>query len=130
MELPLPCLAILLILLLFALALHATGVYCLNKERSKLKKQKIILLNLSVVEITIIVFTMGHLCCAHFQTKKEDLERLNQVLCQMYHSLTSLLYASVTLISFDRLLCVIAPHVYQAYVRRSTLKKAVVGMWL
>ena len=130
MELPPACLVILLTLLLFALVLHLAGIYCLNQEKSKLKKQKIILLNLSVVEISIIVFTLGHLSCAHSEIKNEDLEKVNQVLCVLYHSLTSLLYSSMALIPIDRLLCVIAPHMYHVYVRRSTLKKVVCGIWV
>ena len=78
----------------------------------------------------MIVYTMGHLSCAQSQFTLEDLERANQVLCVVYHSLTSLLYNSMTLIPLDRLFCVAAPHVYQAYVRQSTLKKTVFYIWV
>ena len=40
-----------------------------------------------------------------------------------YHTLTSLFYNSMTLIPFDRLLCVLAPHKYMVYVRRPTIRK-------
>ena len=86
-------------------------------------------MNVSIVEIVIIVFTLGHLSCAHFNFNLQDLERVNQILCVMYHSLTSLLYSSMTLIPVDRFLCVVAPHIYQVYIRRSTLKKFVCAIW-
>ena len=79
MELPTECLAFLLVLLLCAMSIHVVGIYCLQQEQSKLKKQKIILLNLSTVEIVIIVYTMGHLGCAQFQFKPDDLQKANQV---------------------------------------------------
>ena len=79
MDLPPECIAILFLLLLCALGLHVAGIYCLQQEQCKLKKQKIILLNLSTVEIVLIVFTMGHLSCAQFQFKPDDLLKANQV---------------------------------------------------
>ena len=70
-------------LLLLGLLLNAAGIYCCLQEQSKLKKQKIILLNLSAVEIFIILFTMGHISIAQCQLSIEDTAKANQVLCTL-----------------------------------------------
>ena len=51
-----------LVLLLFiALSLNICGIYCCCVNKSKLKKQKIILVNLSAVEVLTIVFKSAHI---------------------------------------------------------------------
>ena len=51
-----------MLLLCLALFFHVLGIYCCLKERKELRNQKIILLNLSCVEILTIIFMVVYLC--------------------------------------------------------------------
>ena len=106
-------LAILMTLLGCGLLLNLSGIYCCIMEKTKLKKQKIILLNLSAVEIIVITHTILHLGISRVTMSKETTHHMNVVLCTFYNAATSLFYNSMLLISLDRLVCVLSPINYR-----------------
>lgn len=48
--------------LVTAFLMHTLGIYCCCKEKKELQNQKIILVNLSAVQVLTISFMMVHLC--------------------------------------------------------------------
>ena len=113
-------------ILILACILHVSAIYCSAKVGPKLKRQKIILLNLSAAEIAIIIYcTFCHILDCYSVRAVNS----NGSLMVFQDSLISVLNTSFALIPADRLFCVFAPHVYQAYVQPSTLKKAVFAIW-
>ena len=124
-------LAFLVALLISGFFFNMLGIYCCMKQKLRMKKQKIILLNLSCVQTTIILYTLLHLCLAHgvIPHRHLDLDLLNKIMCTAYHILTSLFYDSMLLISIDRLLCVLSPLYYRIEVVKSTLTKTVLVIW-
>ena len=101
------------------------GIYCCLKQNTRLKKQKIILLNLSSMEILIII---RHLCFGHINTQLE--KESNRIKCTLYHGLTSLQYSSMLLISAERLLYILTPSYYQSNIQVSTLKRTICMIWM
>ena len=88
-----------------------------------------ILINLSVVEIITIVFMMVYLVLDHVPFHPNEIKQMNRALCAVYHCFTNLFYSTMTLIPFDRLLCVRSPTFYYSRVRVSPLKKIVTAIW-
>ena len=115
-------------ILLLALCVHTLGIYLCYKEETALQKQKILLVNLSCVEILTIVYMIVHLCGGYMNLTREDLKTANKIFCTAYHCITSLFYCSMILISADRLMCIVTPAKYYVYVHKSTLKKVVFGL--
>ena len=89
----------------------------------QLRKQKVILLNLSAVEITTIVHSMIHLAASYLPMSSDHLSRANHVFVTSYHVITSLFYCSMILIAVERLICILSPTKHYVHIRRSTLKK-------
>ena len=109
--------------------LHLAGIYCCYKEKQKLKNQKIILINLSAVEMVTIIFMMVHMLLDHTEIDEKNVEMANKVLCTIYHGLTNLFYLTMIQIPLDRLLCILWPTFYYVNVRVSTVKKTVLIIW-
>ena len=128
MELPIDC-SILIGILSLGFLLYAAGIYCCYREKNKLKKQKIILINLSVVEIIQIIFMIAHLFLDHVPFHLQDMKEANRILCTIYHGITNLFYSTMISIPLDRLICVVSPAFYYCIVRMSTVKKTVILIW-
>ena len=129
--LPAPVLYFFFFLLTCGLILNLCGIYCCLKQKKKLPKQKIILLNLSASEVTVILYTLCHLGVSRVNIREpRELAIINKVMCTLYHGVTSLLYNSMLLISLDRFVCIAAQMFYRINVMESTLKKSIVIIWI
>ena len=111
--------------------LHILGIYCLHREKRKLKNQKIVLMNLSAVEMVSILFMAVHLNMDKSSSTMDEksAEVANEILCTVYHVITNLFYQTMILIPLDRLVCMLHPAFYFTQVRVSTMKKIVLTIW-
>ena len=120
-----------LCLLICGFFLNICGIYCCIKQKSRLTKQKVILLNLSAVEITVIVYTLCYLGISQISfTTDKELNMVNKIMCTLYHGVTSLFYNAMLLISVDRFVCIAAQMYYQIHVTESKLRKTVLVIWI
>ena len=78
MTLPLTNVIVLMVVLLTGLILHMFGIYSCCKEKKRMKNQRIILLNLSAVEILLILFMMIQLCGGHISMSADDATKANK----------------------------------------------------
>ena len=118
-------------ILILGLILHTLGIYCCCCKRNrKLKNQKIILLNLSGVEIFTILFMMLHLLLDNITIPPHSKHATNLALCTVYHAITNLFYQTMILIPLDRLVCIVSPTFYYANIHVSTVKKSVTIIWV
>ena len=85
---------------------------------------------MSSVEVATTIFMMVYLCGNYMEFTPEDMEKTNKVFSTAYHVVTFLFYNSMILISVDRLIATLFPTRYYVSVQRSTLKKAVFGIWM
>ena len=118
-------------ILILGLILHTLGIYCCCcKQNRKLKNQKIILLNLSGVEISTILFMMLRLLLDNITIPPHSVHAMNMALCTVYHAITNLFYQSMILIPLDRLVCIVSPTFHYANIHVSTVKKSVAIIWI
>ena len=99
-------------------------------EKHKLKKQKVLLLNLSSAEILNILYMIAYICVSGMDLTAYTLTILNNVLIASFHIVTTLFYNAMIVIAWDRLVSTIFPTGYYVYVRNTTLQKIVLFSWV
>ena len=119
--------------LLIGLLLNFLGIVCLMKQENRSYIQKVILINLSSVEIltaiiimAITLFQQYPLLASIFQQNIE----IQRIICFIYHVITLQLYNSMIYITLDRFLCVLSPIKYKIHMKQSTAKKFVLVIWI
>ena len=109
----------------FGIILHTFGVYCILKQKRS-SNQKIILINLSIVEIFLMI------CYVIFKTVPYDKGFPTYALITIiFFSWFSLVLQFLMIyISIDRLLCSILHMQYRYYITSKVVKRVVVGIWI
>ena len=120
----------LLTLLSSSVFLHILGIFCLLKYKSKVKNPRIVLINLSSVELLTAVFMIIMLSGSYLKLTHEQELTAIKVQILIYHFITLLLYGSMTLISVDRLILVLFPMRYHRYMQTHVIKYIVIGIWV
>ena len=112
-----------------AFCVHILGVYCCLREKKELQVQRILLINLSAVEMmTVVYMVLFHLLnFVHFTP--DERRMTNIIFLTAYHIVTVLFYSSMVLIAVDRLISALHPTAYFVHVRKSRMKKAVQIIW-
>ena len=114
MTMLLSCILIFVYTLMFiSLLLNTLGMYCLYKESGGIKKQRLLLINLSLIEIIKAVYDYIPLTTYHYAEKWYNLH--NPMFDMMEMILMTIIYESYLLISFERLSCVIMEIKYNYY---------------
>lgn len=117
-----------IILLSVAFCLHIIGITCLLKHTPKNKNQKVILLSLSITEISIIIINV---CSEVFHfVEHRNLHNTNSSVYFFFLTwfVTSFCMVMIVLV-VDRLLCVVSHLKYRYYVTPKKLLSTIVGLW-
>ena len=116
-----------IILSFFGIILHVFGIYCLSKVKRRNNNQKIILTNLSIIEIlSMIVAVLFRLLL--FYTNEFD---IGFTITLGFDTLLYFaFYLSMIFISFDRLLCSILHIKYDYYITSKRVKKVILAIWV
>ena len=116
------------ILTLIGLLLNTLGIYCLYKQEGDTRKQRILLANLSFIEIIKMIYNYVSLTFYHYKTDWyiENYRHFDVVEV----SIMSVLYASMLVISIDRLSCLVLHIKYNCYVTEKLIKLGLIIVWL
>ena len=109
--------------------LNIFGVYCLHKTKKVGKNQRIILTNLSAAKMIAVPM----FCLENYYTFFSPLYQPKSYLMVSRYSdftVTILVLIGMSLVTVDRLLCVVLCLKYKVYVTEGRLIKVVVFIWL
>ena len=115
-----------IIILIIAIILNVFGIYILQKQKRRENKQKIILINLSVLDITLGIALLLDTVLDCVKTTVLVTKILKAVTFALY----LIYYEFLIFISLDRLVCVLLNIKYNYYVTFSRVKKAIAIFWL
>ena len=115
-----------IIILTIAIILNVFGIYILQKQNRRENKQKIILINLSVLDITLGIALLLDTVLDCVKTTVLVTNILKAVTLALY----LIYYELLIFISLDRLVCVLLNIKYNYYVTFSRVKKAIAIFWL
>lgn len=116
------------VIMFLSLLLNGFGIHCLRKQRGGNKKQRTLLVNLSIIEFTKISYDFVPLTLYHFNRPFYDY--INTYLDIIEINLMSILFSSIILISFDRLACVLLSVRYNVYIKESLVKDIILSTWI
>ena len=94
-----------------------------------MKNQRIVLINLSSVELLVIVYLIIILCGSYLKLTPEQAVTATKVQLVLYHGITVLFYLTMIFISADRFSLIMSPTKYHTCIHKSTLKKIIAGIW-
>ena len=116
-----------IILSLFGIILHVFGIYCLRKVQRRNNNQKIILTNLSIIEILSMIvsaiFRVLHFYKNEFYIGLTITLGFDTLLIFVF-------YLSMIFISFDRLLCSVLHIKYDYYITSKRVKRVIFCIWI
>ena len=115
-----------IIILTIAILLNVFGIYILQKQKRRENKQKIILVNLSALDITLGIALLLETVLASVKTTVS----LSLIFTEITLALYITYYEFLTFICLDRLACVLLHMKYNYYVTFSRVKKAIAIFWL
>ena len=115
-----------IIILTIAIILNAFGIYILQKQKRRENKQKIILINLSVLDITLGIAMLLETILVFVKTTVSVSFILTEITLALYMTY----YEFLIFICLDRLVCVLLHMKYNYYVTYSRVKKAIAILWL
>ena len=115
-----------IIILIIAIIINVFGIYILQNQKRRDNKQKIILINLSILDITLGIVLLLDTVLDCFKTTVLVTKILKAVTFALY----LIYYELLIFISLDRLVCVVLNIKYNYYVTFSRVKKALEIFWL
>ena len=111
-----------------SLLLNVLGIYCLQTEREGIRKQRLLLSSLSLIEIIKVLYDYVQLTIYYYRDNLFNL--YNAYFDTVEISVMTIIYASHLLISFDRLLCVLFQIKYNFFITEKLIKVSLVMAWL
>lgn len=116
------------ILMGLSVLLNAFGIYCLRKQSGGNTNQRLLLQNLSIIEITKILYDFISL--GLFHTCKSCYKKYSVFLDIVEINFMTVLFVSVLLITIDRLCCVVLSTRYKRSVTEKLVKEILISTWL
>lgn len=111
-----------------SLSLNGFGIYCIRHQRGTRTNQMLLLQNLSIAEIAKTIYDCITINLYNFNF---DLYcRYNNYIDIIEINLMSILFASILLISLDRLSCVMLGIKYKQYITRHFVSEILISIWL
>lgn len=116
------------VLMFVSISLNAFGIYCLRKQNGGNINQRMLLQNLSVIEIVKMIFDYVSLTLYQFQNAWYLKYYIYMDIIEV--NLMTILFISVLLISVDRLACVTLQLRYNHSVNQKLVQDILITTWL
>ena len=115
-------------LMFISIILNVFGIYCLRKQKGGNVNQRMLLQNLSFIEITKMTYDYIPMTLYHFHNDwyKSHFAYLDIIEI----NLTTILFSSVLLISMDRFACVLLRVRYNHYIKEPLVRDILVTTWV
>lgn len=115
-------------LMFLSITMNSFGIYCLKKQRKGNRKQRLLLQNLSVIEITKMLFDYVSISMFHFRSDWFE------AYCQYFEifeaNIMCVYLCSTLLISLDRLACVLLRVRYNYYITERLIQEILFTVWI
>ena len=121
-------LIVLYIMMVLSMLLNILGIYCLHKQKGGNIKQRLLLGNLSLIEIVKMVYDFIPLTTYFCFEKWYNLHHMYFDTIEI--SMTTIILASIILISADRVMCILLHVKYDYYITMRLIKRTLVISWV
>lgn len=123
-----PVVVFVFVLNFFSLLLNVFGIYCLHMQRGGNANQRILLQNLSAIEIVKII--NDYVSMSLYYVNNGLYLRNAEFLDIIEANILTVFFCSVMLISAERVACVMLNLKYFTYVRESLVQNTVFTTWI